>query len=61
MDLQLDGKVALVTGSSQLVGWTEAWRQLGATHLSLNTMGAGLTSPAEHIRAIRRYKEAVTG
>ena len=35
------------------------WRDLGATHLSVNTMSAGLASPADHIDAIRRFKEAV--
>ena len=38
---------------------TEEWRKLGATHISINTMNAGFKSPAEHIDAIRRYKEAV--
>jgi len=33
---------------------TEAWRALGATHLSINTMGMGL-SPREHIEMIERY------
>ncbi|MHB8648132.1 MAG: TIGR03619 family F420-dependent LLM class oxidoreductase, partial [Thermomicrobiales bacterium] len=37
----------------------EGWRALGATHLAVNTMKAGLTSPQEHIDAIRRFKEAV--
>jgi probable F420-dependent oxidoreductase len=37
----------------------EQWRSLGATHLGVNTMGAGLASPADHIDAIRRFKEAV--
>ena len=37
------------------------WKGLGATHLSVNTMGAGLSGPAAHIDAIRRYKEAVDG
>jgi probable F420-dependent oxidoreductase len=37
----------------------EAWERLGATHLSVNTMGAGLRSPQEHINAIRQFKEAV--
>jgi len=40
---------------------TEGWRELGATHISINTMGAGFTSPDRHLEAIRRYKEAVTG
>ena len=38
---------------------TEGWRELGATHISINTMGAGFKSIDEHIDAIRRYIEAV--
>jgi probable F420-dependent oxidoreductase len=41
------------------IAQTEGWRTLGATHISLNTMGAGFTSLSEHIDALRRYKEAV--
>jgi len=37
----------------------EAWERLGATHLSVNTMGVGLRAPQEHIDAIRQFKEAV--
>jgi len=37
----------------------EGWRALGATHLTVNTMKAGLNAPREHIDAIRRFKEAV--
>ncbi len=40
---------------------TDAWRDLGATHLSLNTMNADLASPREHIEAIQRYKKAIDG
>ena len=40
---------------------TEGWRKLGATHISINTMGVGYKSVDEHITAIRRYREAVTG
>ncbi|HXT34091.1 MAG TPA: TIGR03619 family F420-dependent LLM class oxidoreductase, partial [Chloroflexota bacterium] len=36
-----------------------AWEALGATHLAVNTMGAGLANPAAHIEAIRRFKEAI--
>ena len=36
-----------------------AWEELGATHLTANTTGAGLTSVQEHIDALRRFKEAV--
>ena len=37
------------------------WKELGATHISVNTMNAGLSSPDEHIDAIRRFKEAIAG
>jgi probable F420-dependent oxidoreductase len=40
---------------------TEGWRDLGATHISINTMGAGFKSPGDHMQAIRRYKEALAG
>ena len=39
----------------------DRWRELGATHISVSTMNAGLSSPSEHIDAIRRFKEAVEG
>ncbi len=42
--------------------WAEeasAWKKLGATHLSVNTMGAGFSSPQDHIDAIERFKQAV--
>lgn len=39
---------------------TQAWQELGASHISINTMGAGFKSPDEHIDAIRRYKAAIS-
>ena len=38
---------------------TEGWRELGATHISINTMGAGFKSINDHMSAIRRYIEAL--
>ncbi len=35
-----------------------AWADVGATHVSVNTMRAGLDSPQDHIDAIRRFMEA---
>ena len=37
----------------------DRWKALGATYMSVNTMGAGLESPKAHMDAIRRFKEAV--
>jgi len=39
----------------------EAWRQVGATHIGLNTMGAGLAAAADHLAAVRKFAEAVRG
>jgi len=39
----------------------EAWRQVGATHIGLNTMGAGLAAAADHLAAVRKFAEAVQG
>ena len=36
-----------------------AWKELGATHISVNTMSAGLTSPDGHIKAIERFKNEI--
>ena len=37
----------------------EAWKAIGATHIAVNTMGAGLQSPQAHIDAIRRFSEQI--
>jgi len=37
-----------------------AWREMDATHISVNTMRAGLSSPQTHIDAIQQFKEVVS-
>ncbi|HEY7350798.1 MAG TPA: LLM class F420-dependent oxidoreductase [Ktedonobacterales bacterium] len=39
--------------------FAEGWRNLGATHLGVNTMSAGLDSPQAHIDMLRRVKETL--
>ena len=39
----------------------ESWRALGATHMSVNTMNAGIGSVDGHIEAIRRFREVASG
>ena len=36
-----------------------AWHDLGATHISVNTMGAGLRTLDEHLAALRRAHESL--
>lgn len=55
----IEGRGSAATGGPD--DWTSAavaWGQAGATHFSLNTMGAGFTSPSEHIQALRQFREA---
>jgi len=37
----------------------EAWRTLGASHVAVDTMRAGLPSPRAHIDAIRAFREVL--
>jgi len=56
----IEGRITFGEGSAE--GWMkdiDGWKKLGATHLSVNTMKAGLRTPADHIDAIRRFKEAI--
>jgi probable F420-dependent oxidoreductase len=39
----------------------DRWRALGATHLSINTMGGGLVGPDAHIGALREAAAALLG
>tara|TARA_B100001971_G_C17729691_1_gene305337 strand:- start:197 stop:541 length:345 start_codon:yes stop_codon:yes gene_type:complete len=58
----IEGRAGMAVGGAD--DWAqavEAWQQMGASHLGLNTMGAGLDSTAKHIDAIRRFKEAING
>ena len=45
---------------NNLDSWAETmvgWQAAGATHISLNTMGAGLTTPDQHIAAIQEFAQ----
>jgi probable F420-dependent oxidoreductase len=37
----------------------QRWRELGATHLTVNSMGAGLTSAQAHVEALERFLDAI--
>ena len=54
----IEGRISMFNTPEDAWGATlEGWRDLGATHVSFNTMNAGLTSPRDHIDAIRRLRE----
>jgi probable F420-dependent oxidoreductase len=37
----------------------EAWKQAGADYVEVNTMGAGLATPDDHLKALRSFAEQV--
>ena len=56
----MEARINISDGSPEFwANQAKAWKSAGATHLSVNTMRAGLRSPEEHINAIQRFKEAV--
>ena len=58
-DIGIEGRITIGRGSpEEWTGEAARWKSLGATHLSVNTMGGGLSSLDSHIDAIRRFKEA---
>jgi probable F420-dependent oxidoreductase len=60
-EIGIEGRVSLRESTPEMRGKdAEAWRELGATHLSINTMRVGLRSPTEHIKAIEEFKEMAT-
>jgi alkanesulfonate monooxygenase SsuD/methylene tetrahydromethanopterin reductase-like flavin-dependent oxidoreductase (luciferase family) len=58
----IEGRVSVAGGDPEK--WrsaVSAWKALGATHLSVNTMKAGLSGAAGHVDAIRRFRGAIAG
>ena len=57
-DVGVDARVALSRGGIDgALRESEAWQEIGATHVTFNSLRAGLTSADEHIDAMRRFKE----
>lgn len=53
----IEGRIMVGQGSPEQ--WTkeiQAWKELGATHVTANTMKAGFSSPSGHVEAIRRFR-----
>ena len=61
-DIGIEGRLNIAGGDPD--SWSQAaaaWAEAGATHLSINTMRAGLEGPEAHIKAIEDFKQAVAG
>ncbi|WP_111509265.1 LLM class F420-dependent oxidoreductase [Mycobacterium kyogaense] len=54
----MEGRVSWQGDSDAVLAAIEVWRQIGATHLTVNTMGAGLTTADEHLDALEAVADA---
>jgi probable F420-dependent oxidoreductase len=60
-ELGLEGRVTWGDGGAEkLAEQAGRWRDAGATHLSINTMGAGLASIEDHLDALESGIQAIT-
>ena len=51
--LGMEGRVNWTAdGVGKLVDHADRWREVGATHLSINTMNAGLATVDDHLAAL---------
>jgi probable F420-dependent oxidoreductase len=55
----IEGRVSVaVEGVEAAAELAHRWVEAGATHVSVNTMDAGYSTPGEHIAAIEAFKQA---
>jgi probable F420-dependent oxidoreductase len=60
--LGMEGRINLGSESrSSIDQQIAAWREAGATHLSINTMGAGFSTVDQHIAALAAASQTVLG
>jgi hypothetical protein len=56
----MEGRISWDEGDlDKLVRQAGRWRDADATHLSVNTMGAGLASVEDHLAALAKASEAL--
>jgi probable F420-dependent oxidoreductase len=56
-DIGMEGRVSWRGSPEKLAEHTRSWHEAGATHLSVNTMGAGLRSVDDHLGALESAAE----
>ena len=57
----METRVNWVNGASEVAERLAQWREIGASHASVNTMGAGFTSVGQHLDALERVAHLVAG
>ncbi|HEY8045231.1 MAG TPA: LLM class F420-dependent oxidoreductase [Streptosporangiaceae bacterium] len=57
--LGMEGRVSWRGDAGQLAAQAQRWREAGATHLAVNTMGAGLARLDDHLGALEQAGEVL--
>ncbi len=58
--LGMEGRVSWQNGPDEVVAALERWREVGATHVSINTMRAGFATVDEHVAALASVASALS-
>jgi probable F420-dependent oxidoreductase len=59
--IAMDGRLSWRGVPDEIVDGLRAWEQAGASHVSINTMGAGLRSVDDHLSALEVAADAAKG
>ncbi len=60
-DFGIDIRVGVRDGVEQALTAAARWEELGVTHLTVDTMRAGLEFPRGHIETLRQFKVGLAG
>jgi probable F420-dependent oxidoreductase len=58
-DIGLEPRLHVTDGPEAWQTYLAGWRDAGATHISFNTMGAGLDTPQKHLQAIENFAKTI--
>jgi probable F420-dependent oxidoreductase len=58
-EISMEGRASWRGSPDQLAEQTRGWHEAGCTHMSVNTMGAGLRNVDEHLAALETAAEAI--
>ena len=58
--LGMEGRISWQQDQDKLAAAIRQWQDAGATHLSVNTMGAGLKTVSDHLAALAKAAEAAS-
>ncbi|MCB8981611.1 MAG: LLM class F420-dependent oxidoreductase [Ardenticatenaceae bacterium] len=58
-DIGLEPRLHITDGPDAWQNYLVGWRDAGATHISFNTMGAGLDTPQKHLQAIENFAKTI--